>query len=102
MALNNIDNIIARYSMLYSLSTSDLEDSLDRNVHHTQAMQAHIAQEMSRLDEEPASQAEPNNQAAQLQEQERQEQQRDNGRRNCTSRASVSVILNTPPAGGGS
>ena len=35
-------------------------------------MQAQIAHAMSRLDEEPATQAEPNNEAAQLKEQQQQ------------------------------
>ena len=72
MASEEIDNIRARYSMLHSLSTSDLEDSLDQNIHHTQAMWAQIAHAMSRIEEEPTSQVEPNNQTAQLQEQEKQ------------------------------
>ena len=55
MALENIDNIIVRYSILHSLSTSNLEDSLDQNICHTQAMWAQIAQEMSRLEQEPTS-----------------------------------------------
>ena len=68
MASEDIDNITVRYSMLHSLSASDLEDSLDQNICCTQAMQAQIAQAMCTLEEEPISQAEPNNQAAQLQE----------------------------------
>ena len=68
MASEEINNITVRYSMLHSLSTSDLEDSLYQNICHTQAMQAQIAQAMSRLEEERASQAEPNNQTAQLQQ----------------------------------
>ena len=71
MASEEIDNIMARYSVLQSLSRSDLEDSLDRNIHQTQAMWAQIAHAMSRL-EEPTSQAEPTNQAAQLQQQKQQ------------------------------
>ena len=51
---------------------SNLEDSLDRNIHQTQAMWTQITHVMSRLEEEPMSQAEPNDQAAQLKEQERQ------------------------------
>ena len=70
--MEEIDNIRARYSILRSLSMSDLEDSLDQNICCTQAMQAQIAHAMSRLEEEPASRAEPNDQSAELQEQERQ------------------------------
>ena len=72
MASEELDNITARYSMLQSLSVSGLEDSLDQNIHHTQAMQAQIAHAMSRLGEEPASQTEPNDKATQLQQQEQQ------------------------------
>ena len=72
MASEEIDNITARYSVLQSLSASDLEDSLDRNICQTQAIQAQIAHAMSRLEEEPTSLAEPNDQAAQLKEQVRQ------------------------------
>ena len=64
MAPEEIDNITARYSMLHSLSASNFEDSMEWNTHYTQAMQAQIAHVMSRLEEEPASQAEANNQAA--------------------------------------
>ena len=46
---------------------SDLEDSLDQNICPTQAMQAQIAHVMSRLEEEPTLQAEPDDQ---LQQQE--------------------------------
>ena len=67
MASEKIDNITARYSILQSLSMNDMEDSLDRNIHCTQAMWAQIAHAMSRLEEKPTSQAEPNNQAARLQ-----------------------------------
>ena len=72
MASEQIDNITARYSVLQSLSASNLEDSLDRNICQTQAMWAQITHAMSRLDEEPTLQVEPNNQAAQLKEQEQQ------------------------------
>ena len=71
MASEEIDNITVRYSILHSLSASDLGDSLDRNICHTQTMWAQIAHAMSRLEDEPTSQAEPNDQSAQLQEQER-------------------------------
>ena len=66
MASEEIDNITARYSVLQSLSASDL----DRNIQHTQAMQAQIAHAMSRLEEEPTLQAEPDDQAVQLQQQD--------------------------------
>ena len=55
-----------------SLSVSDLEDSLEHNICHTQAMQAQIAVEMTKLQEEPAQQAEQINQAANLQAQDQQ------------------------------
>ena len=54
MASEEIDNIMVRYSVLQSLSGINLEDNLDRNICHTQAMQAQIAHVMSRLEEEPA------------------------------------------------
>ena len=54
------------------LSMSDLEDSLDQNICQTQAMWAQIAHAMSRLEEEPPVQAEPDDQAAQLQQQDQQ------------------------------
>ena len=66
MASEEIDNIMVRYSVLQSLSSSNLEDSLDQNICCTQAMWAHIAHVMSRLEEEPPLQAEPDDQAAQL------------------------------------
>ena len=72
MASEEIDNIMARYSVLQSPSANNLEDSLDRNICQTQAMWAQIAHAMSRLEEDPVSLAEPNNQATQLKEQERQ------------------------------
>ena len=53
MASKEIDNIRARYSVPQSPSMSDLEDSLDRNIHCTQVMWAQIAHAMSRLEEEP-------------------------------------------------
>ena len=55
MASEEIDNIRARYSTLHSLSMSNLEDSLDQNICHTQTMWAQIAHGMSRLEEEPTS-----------------------------------------------
>ena len=100
MASEDIDNITVRYSMLHSLSASNLGDSLDQNICHTQAMQAQIAHAMSRLEEEPTSWAEPNDQAAQLQEQERQLAKiMEEEMAHC--RASISFILNAPPAGRG-
>ena len=72
MAADEIDNITARSSVLRSLSMSDLEDSLDRNICRAQAMQAQIADAMSRIEEEPAVRAEPDNQAAHLIQQDQQ------------------------------
>ena len=72
MAADEIDNITVRFSMLQSLSTSDLEDSLNRNIHQTQAMWAKIADAMSQIEEEPAARAEPDNQAAHLIHQDQQ------------------------------
>ena len=57
MASEKIDEITARYSMLQSLSASDLEDILEQNICHTQAMQADIAAEMNKLQEEPTQQS---------------------------------------------
>ena len=71
MATEEVDNITARFCVLQSLSTSDLEDSLDRNICQTQAMQAQIANAMSRI-EEPTVRAEPDDQAAQLLQQDQQ------------------------------
>ena len=72
MATEETDNITVRYSVLLSISMSDLEDSLDQKICQTQAMQAQIAHTMSRLEEEPALQAEPDDQAAELQQQDQQ------------------------------
>ena len=47
MAAEEVENITVRFSVLQSLSTSDLEDSLDRNIHQTQAMWVQIANAMS-------------------------------------------------------
>ena len=66
MAAKEIDNITARFSVLQSLSASDIEDSLDRNICRTQAMWAQIADAMSQIDEDPAARAEPDHQAAHL------------------------------------
>ena len=72
MAADEIDNITARFSVLQSLSVSDLEDSLDRNICRTQAMWAQIVDAMSRIDEEPAVRAEPDHQAVHLIQQDQQ------------------------------
>ena len=57
MAPEKINEIIARHIVLQSLAVSDLEDSLERNICHTQAMQVQIAHEMSKIQEEPTQQA---------------------------------------------
>ena len=72
MATEEVDNIMVRYSVLQSLSASNLEDSLDWNIHWTQAMQAQIANAMSWIEEEPAVRAEPDDQAVQLLQQDQQ------------------------------
>ena len=72
MAAEEVNNIIMRFSVLQSLSTSDLEDSLDRNICQTQAMQAQIANPMSQIKEEPAARAKPDNQAGHLMHQDQQ------------------------------
>ena len=72
MAAEEIDNITARFSVLQSLSTCDLEDSLDRNICRTQAMQAQIADAMSQVEEEPAARVESDNEAAHLIQQDQQ------------------------------
>ena len=72
IAPEKIDTITARYSMLQSLSMSDLEDSLEQSACHAQAIQAQIAVKMSKLQEEPTQQAELVNQAAHLQAQYQQ------------------------------
>ena len=58
MVSEKIDKIAARCSALQSLSVSELEDSLKQNMCYTQTMGVHIAAEMSKLQEEPAQQAE--------------------------------------------
>ena len=63
---------MVRFSVLQSLSTSDLEDSLDRNICQTQAMQTQIANAMNRIEEDPAVRAEPDDQAAHLLQQGKQ------------------------------
>ena len=72
MATDEIDNITVRFSVLHSLSASDLEDSLDRTICRTQAMGAQIADVMSQIEEEPAVRTEPDNQAAHLIQQDQQ------------------------------
>ena len=75
MASEKIDKIIARHSMLQSLSASDLEDSLQRNIYHTQAMQAQIAHEMSKIQEDPTLQAMLEDQVANLEDLQVKDQQ---------------------------
>ena len=70
--------------MLQSLSASDLEDSLEQNICHTQAVWAQIAHEMSKLQEDPTQQAELEDQTANLQAQDQQLAEIV-GRRNDTS-----------------
>ena len=72
MASEEIDNITERYSVLQSISASNLEDSLDQNICQTQAMWVQIAHTKSRLEEEPTLQAEPDDQAAQLWQKDQQ------------------------------
>ena len=72
MASGKIDEIIVRYSVLWSLSAGDLKDSLECNIHHTQAMQAHIAAKMSTLQEKPKQQADQDVQMVSLQERDQQ------------------------------
>ena len=75
MASEKTDKIIPRHSMLQSLSASGLEDSLERNICHTQAMQAQIALEMSKIQGEPTQQAMLLDQAANLEVLQVQDQQ---------------------------
>ena len=75
MASEKMDEIIARHSMLQSLSMSDLEDSLEWNICCTQAMQAQIANEMSKIQEEPPQQPKIEQQAANLHDLQAQDQQ---------------------------
>ena len=49
MAYEKIDEIIGSHSVHQSLPTSDIEDSLERNICHTQAMQVQIAHEQSKI-----------------------------------------------------
>ena len=61
--------------MLQSLSASDVEGSLEQNIHCTQAMWAQISHEMSKLQEEPAQQAMLVDQVANLQDLQAQDHQ---------------------------
>ena len=72
MGAERIDDISARYSMLQSLSMGDLEDSLEHDISCNQAMQAQIAVEISKLQEEPIQQAKQIDQAANLQAKDQQ------------------------------
>ena len=72
MATEKVDDIMVIFSVLQSLSASNLEDSLDRNICQAQAMQAQIANTMSGIEEEPAVRAEPDHQAAQLLQEDQQ------------------------------
>ena len=72
MASGKIDEITARYSMLQSLSVSDLEDSLEHNIYHFQVMWAQIAPKMSKLQEKHVQQANQADQAACLQGKDQQ------------------------------
>ena len=72
MASEKRDEINALYSMLQSLSTSDLEESLKHHICCTQATLAQISDEISKLQEEPAQQANQADQVANLQEKDQQ------------------------------
>ena len=72
MTSEKINEIPARYSLFQSLSVSDLEDSPEQNICHTQAMQAKIAKEMSKLQEKAAQKAHQTNQVASLQDRDQQ------------------------------
>ena len=61
--------------MLQSLSVSDLKDSLEQNICHTQDMWAQMAHELSKLQEEPSQQAKLVDQAANLQDLQAKDQQ---------------------------
>ena len=71
IASEKIGEITAKYSMLLSLSVSNMEDSLEQNIHHIQAMQATIAAEMCKLHEDPV-QADQTSQVTSLQEKDQQ------------------------------
>ena len=75
MASEKIDEITTRYSMLQSLSVSDVEDSLEGKIYHTQGMQVQIAAEMSKLQEEPSQQAKLVDPVTNLQDLQTQNQQ---------------------------
>ena len=53
MASGWIDEISARYSILHSLSVSELEDSLEWNKCYAKVMQAQTAEQLSNLQKEP-------------------------------------------------
>ena len=73
MASEKIDETTARHRMLESLSASDLEDSLERNIHHTLAMWVQIAHEM--IQEDPTQQAMLLDQVANLEDLQAEDQQ---------------------------
>ena len=75
MASEKIVEIIARHSVLQSLSASDLEDKLERNIHHTQAIWAQIAHEMSKIQEKPTQKTMLEQQVANLEYLQMQDQQ---------------------------
>ena len=72
MDSQHIDEVMAQYIMLQSPSASNTEDSLEWNIHHTQAMWVQIAAEMSKLQEKPIQQANQTNQVVSLQEKDQQ------------------------------
>ena len=72
MLLKELMTLLLGYSMLQSLSASDLEDRLERNICHTQAMWPQIVAEMSKLQEDPTQNPEQVDQAASLQAQDHQ------------------------------
>ena len=75
MASEKIDEIIAGHRVLQVSSISDLEDSLERNICHTQVMWVQIAHEMSKIQVEPTSQTVLEQQVANLQDLQVQDQQ---------------------------
>ena len=68
MASEHMDEITTGYSAFKSLFARNLEDSLEQNICHTQAVWAQISTEMSRLQEEPTQQATQTNQVPSLQD----------------------------------
>ena len=72
MPAEEINNITVIFRVLQSLSKSDLEYSLDRNICWTRAMRPQIANAMSQIQEEPAARPGPDEQAAQLIQQDQQ------------------------------